>query len=372
MIIGIPKEIKNHEYRVGATPAMVRGLVEARHQVCVEQNAGTEIGFTDEMFKAAGAQIVASPEEVYQAEMIIKVKEPQDSEFPLLRSGQILFCYLHLAPDPIQTEHLVKSGVVAIAYETVTDKQGRLPLLVPMSEIAGRLAIQVGATTLQLNNGGKGLLLGGVPGVYPACVVVIGGGVVGTEAARMAMGLGADVTIIDKDLNRLRTLDALFGPHLKTLYSTSLAIEEAVSHADLVIGAVLIPGKTAPKLITRRMVSKMTPGSVICDVAIDQGGCSETSRPTTHASPTYLVDDVVHYCVTNMPGACARTSTQALTNATMDYALKIANKGYKKALLEDPGLCQGLNVCFGKVTNESVAADLNYKYVPAEEAFKVK
>ena len=372
MIIGIPKEIKNHEYRVGATPAMVRTLVEAGHTVWVQQNAGAEIGFTDEMFANAGAKIVLSAAEVYKAEMIIKVKEPQDSEFPLLRQGQILFCYLHLAPDPIQTKHLVESGVVAIAYETVTDKQGRLPLLVPMSEIAGRIAIQVGATTLQMNNGGKGLLLGGVPGVSPAHVVVIGGGVVGTEAARMAMGLGADVTIIDKDLNRLRSLDAIFGPHLKTLYSTSLTIEEAIIHADLVIGAVLIPGKTAPKLITRKMVSKMTPGSVICDVAIDQGGCSETSRPTTHAEPTYLVDEVVHYCVTNMPGACARTSTQALTNATLDYALKIANKGYKKALMEDPGLGHGLNVCYGMVTNESVAADLDYKYVPVEEALNVK
>lgn len=370
MIIGIPKEIKNHEYRVGATPGMVRALVEAGHTVWVQKNAGLEIGFTDEMFQAAGAKIVFSPAEVYQAEMIIKVKEPQDSEFPLLRKGQILFCYLHLAPDPHQTKHLVQSKVVAIAYETVTDRQGRLPLLVPMSEIAGRISIQVGATTLQLNNGGKGLLLGGVPGVSPARVVVIGGGVVGTEAARMAMGLGADVTIIDKDLNRLRALDALFGPHLKTLYSTSLAIEESVSTADLVIGSVLIPGKTAPKLITRKMVSKMTPGSVICDVAIDQGGCSETSRPTTHAEPTYLVDEVVHYCVTNMPGACARTATLALTNATLDYALKIANKGYKKALLDDPHLAQGLNVCFGNITNESVATDLGYAYVSVEEALQ--
>lgn len=368
MIIGIPKEIKNHEYRVGATPAMVRVLVEAGHQLLVEQNTGNEIGFTDQMFVSSGAKIVSTPSEVYKAEMILKVKEPQDSEFPLLRPGQILFCFLHLAPDPVQTKHLVDSGVVAIAYETVTDKQGKLPLLTPMSEIAGRIAIQVGATTLQLNNGGKGLLLGGVPGVAPARVVVIGGGVLGTEAARMAMGLGADVTVIEIDLNRLRALDALFGPHLKTLYSTSSTIEEAVGHADLVIGAVLLPGKTTPKLITRKMIAKMTPGSVICDAAIDQGGCSETSRPTTHANPTYLVDEVVHYCVTNMPGACARTATQALTNATLHYALKIANKGYKQALLDDPGLCNGLNVCFGKITNESVAMDLGYKYVPAEEA----
>jgi alanine dehydrogenase len=368
MIIGIPKEIKNHEYRVGATPSMVRSLVEAGHPVIVQSNAGHEIGFTDEMFKTAGGKIVGSAAEVYKAEMIIKVKEPQESEFPLLKRGQILFCYLHLAPDPVQTKHLVEAGVVAIAYETVTDKFGRLPLLVPMSEIAGRIAIQVGATCLQMNNGGKGLLLGGVPGVAPARVVVIGGGVVGTEAARMAMGLGADVTIIDKDLNRLRTLDSLFGPHLKTLYSASLTIEEALKTADLVVGSVLIPGKTAPKLITREMVAKMTPGSVICDVAIDQGGCSETSKPTTHANPIYMVNDVVHYCVTNMPGACARTSTQALTNATLDYALKIANKGYKIALMEDHSLQHGLNVYFGKVTNESVAHDLGYHYVSVHEA----
>lgn len=366
MIIGIPKEIKNHEYRVGATPGMVRTLVEAGHKVRVETNAGTQIGFTDEMFQAAGATIVAKPNDVYQAEMIIKVKEPQESEYPLLKEGQILFCYLHLAPDPVQTDALVKSKVVAIAYETVTDAQGRLPLLVPMSEIAGRIAIQVGATTLQMNNGGKGLLLGGVPGVFPARVVVIGGGVVGTEAARMAMGFGASVTIIDKDLNRLRALDALFGPHLKTQYSTSWAIEEAVTRADLVIGAVLLPGKKAPRLITREMVKKMSPGSVIVDVAIDQGGCSETSLPTTHDEPTYLVDGVVHYCVTNMPGACARTSTLALTNATMDYALLIANKGYKQALKENVGLRHGMNVCHGNVTNPSVAHDLEYAFVAPE------
>lgn len=367
MKIGIPKEIKNHEYRVGATPSMVRALVEMGHEVCIQEMAGGKIGFTDEMYKAAGAQVVTSVAEVYQREMIIKVKEPQESEFPLLKQGQILFCYLHLAPDPLQTKELIDSGVVAIAYETVTDSHNRLPLLVPMSEIAGRIAIQVGATSLQLNHGGKGLLLGGVPGVFPARVVVIGGGVVGTEAARMALGLGASVTIIDRDLNRLRQLDALFGPSLKTLYSTSLSIEEAVKMADLVIGSVLIPGKTAPKLVTEEMVKKMSPGSVVVDVAIDQGGCFETARPTTHANPTYVLHDVVHYCVTNMPGACARTATQALTNATMDYALMIANKGWKKALREHAGLREGLNVCFGHVTNASVAADLGYDYVPAEK-----
>lgn len=366
MIIGIPKEIKNHEYRVGATPSLVRLLVDAGHEVFVQSHAGDKIGFPDAIFASAGAKIVATPEEIYECEMVIKVKEPQPSEYPLLKEGQILFCYLHLAPDPVQTQQLIDSKVVAIAYETVTDAQGRLPLLVPMSEIAGRIAIQVGATSLQLNKGGKGVLLGGVPGVLPAQVAVIGGGVVGTEAARMALGLGADVTILDKDLQRLRTLDSLFGPRLKTLYSSPLAIEEAVSRADLVIGAILIPGKTAPKLVTREMIKKMSPGSVIVDVAIDQGGCTETSKPTTHGDPTYIVDGVVHYCVTNMPGACARTSTQALTNATGDYALLIANKGWKKALTDHAGLRQGLNVCNGHITNESVAHDLGYTYVPAE------
>lgn len=366
MIIGIPKEIKNHEYRVGATPSIVRMLVDAGHQVMVQSHAGDKIGYTDAMFTSAGAKIVSSAEEIYRAEMVIKVKEPQASEFPMLREGQILFCYLHLAPDPEQTKQLIDKKVVAIAYETVIDAHGRLPLLVPMSEIAGRIAIQEGATRLQLNNGGKGVLLGGVPGVAPANVVVIGGGVSGTEAARMAMGLGANVTVLDKDLSRLRALDALFGPNLKTLYSSPLAIEEAITKADLVVGAVLIPGKTAPKLIKRDMIKKMAPGSVIVDVSIDQGGCSETSKPTTHADPTYIVDGVIHYCVTNMPGACARSSTQALTNATGDYALMIANKGWRKALLDHVGLRHGLNVCYGQVTNESVAHDLNYPYVPAE------
>ncbi|MGZ3633747.1 MAG: alanine dehydrogenase [Parachlamydiaceae bacterium] len=365
MKIGIPKEIKNHEYRIGATPAMVRTLVEAGHSVMVQSLGGHAIGFTDEMYQAAGATIVKTAAEIYSNEMIIKVKEPQESEFPLLKEGQILFCYLHLAPDPHQTQHLVNSKVIAIAYETVTDKEGRLPLLVPMSEIAGRISIQVGATSLQMNHGGKGVLLGGVPGVFPSRVLIIGGGVVGTEAARMALGLGASVTIVDRDLNRLRALDALFGPSLKTLYSNSQSIEEAIKLADLVIGAVLIPGKTAPKLVTRRMIHQMNPGSVVVDVAIDQGGCFETSRATTHGDPTYVVDGVVHYCVTNMPGACARTATQALTNATMDYALAIANKGWKKAI-ESNGLRDGLNVCLGKVTNPFVAVDLGYDYCPPE------
>lgn len=367
MIIGIPKEIKNNEFRVGATPSMVRALVEAGHEVLVETAAGKMIGFTDENYENAGGHIVDSPISVYgSAEMIIKVKEPQESEFHLLRKGQILFCFLHLAPDPIQTKQLIEKQVVAIACETVTDAAGHLPLLVPMSEIAGRISIQVGASLFQMNNGGKGILLGGVPGVPPAKVVVIGGGVVGTEAARMALGFGADVTILDKNLNHLRDLDSLFGPHLKTLYSNSATLEEAVIHADLVIGAVLIPGKKTPKLVSSKTVERMIPGSVIIDVAIDQGGCFETSRPTTHAQPTYEVAGVIHYCVTNMPGACARTATVALTNATMNYALKIANKGYAKAMRDDPGLRNGLNVYFGKITNSSVAADLGYEYFPPE------
>ena len=367
MIIGIPKEIKNHEYRVGATPAMVRTFAESGHSVIVQTQAGTKIGFTDEMYKAAGAKIASTAVEVYNSEMIIKVKELQDSEFPLLHEGQILFCYLHLAPDPHQTKQLIEKKVVAIAYETVTDAQGKLPLLIPMSEIAGRIAIQVGATYLQLNHGGKGLLIGGVPGVLPANVVVIGGGALGMESARIAMGFGANVTIIDKDLNRLRALDALFAPNLKTLYSSSAAIENAVSTADLVVGAVLIPGKTAPKLVTHKMIQRMSPGSVIVDAAIDQGGCVETAKPTTHADPTYIVDGIIHYCVTNMPGACALTATLALTNATMDYALLIANKGYKAALKTNLGLRNGLNVCHGQVTNQHVAHDLGYPYVDPSE-----
>lgn len=362
--IGIPKEVKNHEYRVGATPAMVRALVEAGHCVVVQHEAGAKIGFTDAHYASAGAIIVSTAQEVYDSDMVIKVKEPQPTEYPLMREGLVLFCYFHLAPDPVQTAELVERKVVAIAYETVTDAQGRLPLLVPMSEIAGRISIQVGATCLQMNHGGRGLLLGGVPGVLPASVAVIGGGVVGTEAARMALGMGASVTVLDRDLSRLRQLDALFGPALRTVFSTSQNIEEVVVASDLVIGAVLIPGKLAPRLITRNMVQKMASGSVIVDVAIDQGGCTETSRPTTHAEPTYFVDGVLHYCVTNMPGACARTSTLALTNATMDYALQLANKGWKLALLENGGLRDGLNVCLGKVTNASVAYDLGYEYVP--------
>ncbi|MCC5831607.1 MAG: alanine dehydrogenase [Chlamydiales bacterium] len=368
MIIGIPKEVKNHEYRVGATPGLVTLLTHQGHEVIVQTHAGDRIGFRDEMYRHAGARIAGSVEEVYQqADMIVKVKEPQKSEFPLLRKGQILFCFLHLAPDPEQLKHLIERKVVGIAFETVTDRQGRLPLLTPMSEVAGRIAIQAGATALQMANGGKGLLLGGVPGVPPAKVIVIGGGVVGTQAARMAIGFGADVTILERRLNRLRELDDLYGPRLKTIYSTPVSIEEAVTSADLVVGAVLIPGKKAPKLLTEKMIKSISPGSVFVDVAIDQGGCAVTSHPTTHSDPMYIVHNVVHYCVANMPGACARTSTQALANAIAPYVMEIASKGYKKAMQDDSGLLEGLNVCLGHVTNEHVAHDCDYKYHPAVE-----
>ncbi len=319
------------------------------------------------MYVQAGAQIVPTAEKVYEAEMIVKVKEPQSSEFPLLKQGQILFCFLHLAPDPEQLKHLIERKVIGIAFDTVTDPDGRLPILTPMSEVAGRMAIQAGATALQMANGGKGVLLGGVPGVATAKVVVIGGGVVGTEAAHVALGCGADVTILERRLSRLRELDDLYGPHLKTLYSTPYSIEESVTGADLVIGAVLIPGKKTPKLITESTIKKMSRGSVFVDVAIDQGGCSETSRPTTHSEPTYVVHNVVHYCVANMPGACARTATQALTNTLIPYVLNIATHGYKKALKNDVGLQNGLNVCLGKVTNPHVAEDCGYEYFPPSQ-----
>lgn len=368
MIIGIPKEIKNHEYRVGATPGLVSLLTQMGHTVYVETMAGHKIGFSDEMYIHAGARIAAHAEEVYHhGEMIVKVKEPQRSEFPLLRNGQILFCFLHLAPDPEQLAHLIERKVIGVAFETVTDREGRLPLLTPMSEVAGRIAIQAGATALQMAHGGKGLLLGGVPGVPPAKVIVLGGGVVGTQVARMAMGFGADVTILERRLERLRELDDLYGPQLKTIYSTPVAVEEAVLGADMVVGAVLIPGKKAPKLITEEMVRTMSPGSVLVDVAIDQGGCSETSRPTTHSDPMYIAHNVVHYCVANMPGACARTSTQALTNAIATYVMELADKGYKRAMQENSYLKDGLNVCLGYVTNAAVAHDCGYEYHSPDE-----
>ena len=362
MRIGVPKEIKDHEFRVGLTPAGARVLVEAGHEVWIEHDAGEAIGFHDEMYAAQGARVVEGPEAVYQCPMVVKVKEPQASEFPLLHEGQVLFTYLHLAPDPAQTEQLLAREVVGIAYETVTDAQGGLPLLVPMSEVAGRIAVQAGAWALQMANGGRGVLLGGVPGVAPGRVVVIGGGVVGTEAAKMALGLGADVTILDTNLHRLRQLDDLFGPALKTRYSEAHALAELTGEADLLIGAVLLPGHAAPRLVSRAMVKAMKRGAVIVDVAIDQGGCIETSRPTSHSAPLFIEEGVVHYCVTNMPGACARTATQALTNATLPYVLQLANLGYKAALRADAGLRNGLNVCEGRVTNKPVAEDLGYDY----------
>jgi alanine dehydrogenase len=367
MLIGIPKELKDHEYRVGATPAMVLSLVNAGHEVLIQKNAGKAIGFFDEQYTRHGARIVDSIEEVYNAEMIIKVKEPQKEEFSLMKREQIIFSYLHLAPDPEQAKALIKKEVVAIAYETVTDRYGHLPLLVPMSEIAGRISIQAGATCLQMANGGRGVLLGGVAGVRPGRVLVLGGGVVGTQALRIALGLGADVTVMDVNINRLRHLEEIFSPALKTRYSMEAFIEEEISTADLVIGAVLIPGKKSPKLISKAMLKNMMPGSVIVDVAVDQGGCIETTRPTTHSNPTYVEEGVVHYCVSNMPGACARTATLALAHATMPYALEIANKGYKKALRENVGLRDGLNICLGKVTYAPVADDLGYVYTMPEE-----
>ena len=368
MIVGIPKEIKNHEYRIGMTPAGVRELVNRGHQVLVETEGGVGVGFDNASFEAVGAQIVSSPEDIFAAaDMIIKVKEPQPNECRMLRSGQILFTYLHLAPDPAQAQLLLDSGVSAIAYETVTNAKGGLPLLAPMSEVAGRMSIQAGAHHLEKAQGGNGMLLGGVPGVEPARVVVLGGGVVGTQAAKMAAGLGAQVTIFDRSIERLQQLDDLFQGRVVGLYSTQDAVEQYVRTADLVIGAVLIPGASAPKLVTRDDVAAMRPGAVLVDVAIDQGGCFETSQATTHQSPTYVVDDVVHYCVANMPGGVARTATMALTNATLPFALRLADHGLA-ALQENGHLRQGLNVHAGHVTHEAVAKALQLDYVPAENA----
>ncbi|EPO0035864.1 alanine dehydrogenase [Vibrio cholerae] len=369
MIIGVPKEIKNHEYRVGMIPASVRELVSHGHQVYVETNAGSGIGFSDDDYIAVGASILPTAADVFaKAEMIVKVKEPQAIERAMLKEGQILFTYLHLAPDFPQTEELIKSKAVCIAYETVTDNMGRLPLLAPMSEVAGRMSIQAGAQTLEKSRGGSGLLLGGVPGVAPAKVVVLGGGVVGANAARMAIGLRADVTILDRNIDTLRKLDEEFQGRANVVYSTADAIEKYVLEADLVIGAVLIPGAAAPKLVTQQHIKRMKPGSAVVDVAIDQGGCFETSHPTTHAEPTYIVDDVVHYCVANMPGAVARTSTFALNNATLPYIVKLANKGYQKALLEDAGFLKGLNVIHGKVTYKEVAENFGLDYLDPAKA----
>lgn len=368
MLVGVPKEIKNLEFRVGLTPTSVAEMIHNGHSVIVQKNAGFEIGLPDEDYIAVGAEMVDTAEEVFKrADMIVKVKEPQAVECAMLREGQLLFTYLHLAPDPKQTEGLIKSGCVAVAYETVTDARGHLPLLAPMSEVAGRMSIQAGAHCLEMRQGGRGMLLGGVPGVPPAKVVIIGGGVVGTNAAMMAVGMGADVTIFDRSTTRLQELDLHFGNRITTVYSTKAALEEHVVGADLVVGAVLIPGAAAPKLVTRDMISRMNRGSVVVDVAIDQGGCFETAKATTHAEPTYVVDEVVHYCVANMPGGVARTSTFALNNATLPFALALANKGYKQALLDDEHLLAGLNVYKGKMTYEAAASDLGYEYHDAKE-----
>lgn len=356
MLIGVPKEIKNHEYRVGLVPSSVRELIVHGHQVWVETEAGSGIGIADADYVAAGASIVHTAAEIFaKVEMVIKVKEPQAHECQMLRPGQILFTYLHLAADLAQTQALLASGCIAIAYETVTDDQGGLPLLGPMSEVAGRMSIQAGAHCLEKAQGGRGVLLGGVPGVEAAKVVVIGGGVVGTNAVRMAMGMEADVTVLDKSLRRLKELDLQFGSKLKTIYATVDAIDHCVTNADLVIGAVLIPGAIAPKLVTHDIVRQMKPGSVLVDVAIDQGGCFETSRATTHADPTYVVDGVIHYCVANMPGAVPRTSTFALNNATLPFVLQLADLGAEAALRRNPHLLHGLNVYKGQLTYQGVA-----------------
>ncbi len=369
MLIGVPREIKNNEYRVGMVPASVRELVGHGHQVMVEHHAGIGIGFTDDDYRNIGAQITDSAEDIFaQAEMIVKVKEPQAIERAMLRKDQILFTYLHLAPDMPQTEDLIKSGAVCIAYETVTANNGSLPLLAPMSEVAGRMSIQAGAQCLEKSMQGRGVLLGGVPGVAPAKVTIIGGGVVGTNAAQIAIGMGAQVVVLDRSIDALRRLNVQFGSQLQTVYSTADALEHHVLEADLVIGGVLIPGASAPKLVTREMVSRMKPGAALVDVAIDQGGCFETSHATTHAEPTFIVDDVVHYCVANMPGAVARTSTFALNNATLPYIIRLADQGYRKALLNDENFLNGLNVFHGKVTCKSVAKALDLDYVPARTA----
>lgn len=371
MRVGCPKEIKNHEYRVGLTPGAVREYVAHGHEVIVETHAGAGIGADDSAYVAAGAKIVDSAKEIFErSDMVVKVKEPQPGEWAQLREGQILYTYLHLAPDPEQTKGLLASGVTAVAYETVTDERGGLPLLAPMSEVAGRLAIQAGATALQKANGGRGILLGGVPGVLPAKVTVIGGGVVGLHAARMAVGLGADVTILDRSLPRLRQLDDIFNGRVHTRYSTIDALEEEVFAADLVIGAVLIPGAAAPKLVTKEMLPGMKKGAVIVDVAIDQGGCFETSHATTHSDPTYEVDGVVHYCVANMPGAVPVTSAHALNNATLQYGLALADRGLR-AIAEDRHLRNGLNIHRGRVTNKPVAEALGYEVTAPESALNV-
>ncbi|WP_370182845.1 alanine dehydrogenase [Alteriqipengyuania sp.] len=369
MRIGCPKEIKNHEYRVGLTPESARELARHGHEVWIESGAGLGIDATDAEYQAAGAKIVQGPDPIFaECEMVVKVKEPQAGERKKLRDGQILYTYLHLAPDPEQTVDLVNSGVTAIAYETVTGPGRTLPLLKPMSQVAGRMSVQAGATALEKAHGGRGVLLGGVPGVMPGKVVVIGGGVVGFNAAQMAAGVGADVTILDRDPEVLERVGTHFETRAKTRFSNAANLHDAVCEADLVIGAVLIPGAAAPKLVTREMLSDMQTGAVLVDVAIDQGGCFETAKPTTHDDPTYVVDGIVHYCVANMPGAVARTSTYALNNVTLPHALQIADHGWKAAMRANPHLAEGLNVWDGKVTYKAVAEDLGHEYVPVEQA----
>lgn len=368
MLIGVPKEIKNNEYRVGLVPASVRELTAQGRQVLVQAGAGAAIGLGDELYRAAGAEIVADAAEVFaRAGLIVKVKEPQPGECAMLRPGQVLFTYLHLAPDPEQARLLLASGATAIAYETVTDARGGLPLLAPMSEVAGRMAIQAGAHCLEKSRGGAGLLLGGVPGVAPAEVAVLGGGVVGYNAALIAAGMGARVTVLDRSLDRLAWLDAMFGNRVRTLHATAEAIENCVLGADLVVGAVLLPGAATPKLVRRELLARMRPGTVLVDVSIDQGGCFETSRPTTHAEPTFVVDGIVHYCVANMPGAVPRTSAFALNNATLPFVSALSAKGWRQALRDDPHLMAGLNVHAGKIANAPVAAALGLPHAdPAE------
>ncbi len=363
MLIGIPKEIKDHEYRVGATPSGVRELTNAGHEVIVQKDAGTAIDFTDEQYIKAGAKIVASAQEVYEnAQMILKVKEPQEVECKMIKKDQIVFSYLHLAAEPHLTKMLIASGCIAIAFETVTANDGSLPLLAPMSEVAGKLSIQAGASALEKSKGGRGVLLGGVPGTSAAKVAIIGGGVSGTNAAKVAVGMGADVVILDRSLSRIRYLSDIFGNTANVLFASLENIEANVTDADLVVGAVLIPGASAPKLVSAKTVSGMKKGAVMVDISIDQGGCFETSKPTSHSNPTYVVDGVVHYCVTNMPGAVARTSTVALENSTLPFTLALANKGYKAAITADKHLRNGLNIADGKITHKAVADSLGYAY----------
>src|SRR5918911_657828 len=368
MIVGLPKEIKDNEYRVGLTPAGVRALTDAGHRVVVERNAGAGSGFIDDLYERAGAQILESADEVWgEGEMIVKVKEPIAPEYPRMREGQLLFTYLHLAPDVELTKQLLERKVTGVAYETITDRRGTLPLLTPMSEVAGRMAVQVGAHYLEKMSGGRGILLGGVPGVPAARVVILGGGVVGTNAAKIAVGMGAHVTIIDKSLDRLRELDDIFLTKISTLASSAYMIHDAISQADLIIGAVLVPGAAAPRLVTRNMLKDVPNGACIVDVAVDQGGCIETTHPTTHSDPTYYVEGVLHYCVANMPGAVPRTSTFALTNATLPYVLKLANRGFVEAIRHDHGLKEGVNTFSGHCTYEAVAVAQSISYTPLDQ-----